>query len=79
MGHTATIIPPTKQTAYTGFTTANKYAYEEEQDTYNTYKRYFDAVKRTIFYIFGETYFLALENAHGHIVGHTPQRLIAYL
>ena len=32
-----------------------------------------------IFYIFGETYFLALKDAHGHIVGHTPQQLIAHL
>lgn len=32
-----------------------------------------------IFYIFGETYFLALKNTHGHIVGHTPQQLVAHL
>ena len=32
-----------------------------------------------IFYIFDKTYFLALKDAHRHIVGHTPQQLIAHL
>ena len=66
-GHTAAIIPPTKPMVYTGFTTTNKYAYEEEQATYNTYKWHFDAVKRMIFYIFSETYFLALMGVFGHM------------
>ena len=29
--------------------------------------------------IFGKTYFLSLKDAHKHIIGHTPQKLIAHL
>ena len=75
LGNTVAVVPPAKPLAYTGLTTADKYINEEEKATYATKKRHFDAVKRMIFYVCGESYFLALKDAHGYIVGTPPPPL----
>ena len=79
LGNTIQVVHPVNVGAYAGIDQAAWYRYESQKATYIAYKRFKDATVRMVIHIFGEHVFLSLHDAHGHIIGHTPVELIAYL
>ena len=79
LGNLLQVVPPVNVVAYAGANQADRYAYELQRNTYASYKRHKDATVRMIIYIFGNDVFLNLRDVHQHLVGHTPQQLLAHL
>ena len=79
LGNALQVIPPIDPLVFGGGDAAARYLHETQKITFQAYKRHKDATIRMILHIFGETVFLALQDPHGLIVGHTPRELITHL
>ena len=79
LGNLLQVIPPVDPLVFGGGDAAARYLHGTQKITFQAYKRHKDATVPMILHISGEVVFLALQDPHGLIVGHTPRELIAHL